>query len=228
MTDGGGHDDEVTSPVAIAHRLPVEPAAIVDLVAAGAGGFELDVQLRDGTVVVSHYLPFLQLPGWLEHDGTRFRWGGGRPRDRTLAEALAQLPAGLLVTLDPKEQRASRRGALRRALTTDPALPSDRVVVTTGGERDLAGYRAAGLRTWRTVHTRRDVARVLATRAEDEGVAVRHDLLDAAVVRRLCDAVGRVSAWTVNDVARARQLLDWGVTAVTTDARDVIAAVADR
>lgn len=208
------------------HRLPDDPAAIATLAAAGAGGFELDVQLRGGTVVVSHYLPFLQLPGWLEHDGARFRWGGGPPTDRTLAQALAQLPPGALVTLDPKEQRADRRSALVAALTADPALPRDRIVVTTGDEQDLARYRAAGLRTWRTADSERDVARVLAAGPVDEAVAVRHELLDAALVRRLREGVGRVSAWTVNDVARARQLLAWGVTAITTDDREVIAAVA--
>jgi glycerophosphoryl diester phosphodiesterase len=216
----------VTSPVAIVHRLPEDPAVIATLAAAGAGGFELDVQLRGRTVVVSHYLPFLQLPGWLEHDGSRFRWRGGPPKDRTLAQALAQLPPRAVVTLDPKEQLAGRRSALIAALTTYPALPRDRIVVTTSDERDLARYRAAGLRTWRTIHSDGDLARVLRADPVDEGVAVRHDLLDAGPVRRLCEVFGGVAAWVVNDVARAQQLLAWGVTAITTDDRAVISVVA--
>src|SRR4051812_21871545 len=52
----------------IAHRTPRTAAACDDLAAAGAQLFECDVQLRGDTVVVSHFLPFLGRPGWLEHD----------------------------------------------------------------------------------------------------------------------------------------------------------------
>jgi glycerophosphoryl diester phosphodiesterase len=219
----------VPPPFAIVHRLPADPRCVAALAAAGAGGFELDVQLRGDAVVVSHYLPFLQLPGWLEHDGARFRWGGGPPRDRTLAEALAQLPDGVLVTLDPKEQRPARRQRLAATIAACPGAPDARLIVTTGDARDLAAYRSAGLRTWRTAGSAHALAAVLAAgRLADDGIAVRHELLDRDLVRRLGKIAPQVTAWTVNDAARAMELVRWGVTAVTTDEPEVIAAVSGR
>ena len=49
-----------------------------------------------------------------------------------------------------------------------------------------------------------------------------HHLLDAARVRLIKDAGYRVLAYTVNDVARASELLYWGVDGLFTDALDTL------
>lgn len=215
-------------PLLIAHRLPDTAAQCTALSAAGAGGFELDVQLRGGTVVVSHYLPFLQIPGWLEHDGPRFRWGGGRPRDPRLAEAIARVPKDATIVLDPKEMRAGRRRKLAAAVTAAlRELPADRprCVVTTEAPEQLRTYRAAGIRTWRTAGSSAALAALFdAGPLADAGVAVRHTLLTPKTVTRLHDLTQTVAAWTVNDAARAQQLAAMGVDAITTDATDVLSA----
>lgn len=216
-------------PLLVAHRLPDSATRCAALAAAGAGGFELDVQLRGNAVVVSHYLPFLQIPGWLEHDGTRFRWGGGRVLDPQLDEALARVPGTARIVLDPKELRRPRRRRLVAALTAAlAALPNQRgrCVVTTDDPTELRTYRAAGIATWRTVGAAHELAALLEDGPGDDiGVAVRHTLLTADAVTRLHSRATTVAAWTVNEVPRARKLAAIGVDVITTDRVEVLTAL---
>ncbi|MGE5171991.1 MAG: glycerophosphodiester phosphodiesterase [Rudaea sp.] len=55
-------------------------------------------------------------------------------------------------------------------------------------------------------------------------VDVKHTLLTQAQCDVFRTAGLRVAAWTVNDPARAAELLEWGVDTVITDAVDVISA----
>ena len=55
-------------------------------------------------------------------------------------------------------------------------------------------------------------------------VDVKHTLLKRAVIDKAHDAGLAVLAWTVNDPRRARELVEWGVDTVITDAVDRIAA----
>ena len=73
------------SVLLLAHRFPGTAEGCREFLRAGAAGFEMDLQLRGRRVLVSHYLPFLQIHGWFQHDGTRFRWRDGPPYDPTLA-----------------------------------------------------------------------------------------------------------------------------------------------
>ena len=76
---------------------------------------------------------------------------------------------------------------------------------------------AAGVPTWRSVATRRALAAVLRAPADARPVTVRHSYLDRATVARLRAVTPEVVAWTVNDVRRAAQLVDLGVTGLTSD-----------
>lgn len=53
-------------------------------------------------------------------------------------------------------------------------------------------------------------------------VHLNHRLLNAARVAELKDAGLRILVYTVNDPARARELLNWGVDAICTDRIDII------
>jgi glycerophosphoryl diester phosphodiesterase len=191
--------------------------------------FECDVQLRGDTVMVSHYLPFLNVRGWFQHDNAHFRWRYGPPFDPSLAEVLARIPAGCGVLLDPKEKDPARCQALVDALVTQlRASPGglDRFQASTGNLDDLERYRAAGFRTWRTLKSPADIdAAVAEGRLPDQGVSVRQSALDPDAVERLHGVVDTVVAWTVNDLARARKLSESGVDGITTDRRDVMEGV---
>lgn len=201
--------------ITVAHRVP-RAAAAERWAEAGVDRYEADVQLAgDGRVVVSHFLPFLGVRGWVQHDGWTFRWGPGR--DPSLPEVVDALPAGVGVLLDPKETDPSRRAALVDALCA--ALPERAgLVVSTDHREDLTRYRDAGFTTWRTVKDDAGLRDVLAGGGlPDAGVSIRHSLLDARTVGRLHERVGLVVAWTVNEASRARELVAAGVDGVTTD-----------
>jgi hypothetical protein len=210
----------------VAHRTPSTAAGCAEFAAAGASLFEVDVQLSGDTVAVSHYLPFLRVRNWLEHDNWRFRWRSGPPHDATLLEAVDLVPADCRLLLDPKETDAGRRTQLADELAR--ILPDrGRFCVSTDGPDDLARYRNAEFDTWRTIKNSRDLQIVItAGPLPDRGVCVRHTLLTANSVADLHQVTDTVVAWTVNDVERARQLRDLGVDAVTTDRIQVMSAVA--
>ena len=212
----------------IAHRTPRTAQGCRELAALGAGLFETDVQVRprSDTVYVSHYLPVRPFGTWLQRDNARFRPGYGPPRDATLADTLARIPAGCDVLLDPKPRDTPTQ--LRLAAALAALLPDrSRFVVSTDREAELRAYADAGFRTWRTIKDAAALQAVLeGPRPAQTGVSVRHSVLDERAVRALQDRVGTVVAWTVNSVERALRLRAWGVDGITTDRPEVLAAAA--
>jgi glycerophosphoryl diester phosphodiesterase len=215
----------------VAHRTPTTVEGCAELAEAGASIFECDVQLRGDTVMVSHYLPFLNLTGWFQHDNAHFRWRYGPPFDPTLADVLARIPADCGILLDPKEKDPARCQALVDALVAELGTgPNglDRFRASTGDLDDLERYRAAGFATWRTLKSPAEIdAAVAEGPMPHQGVSVRQTALDADSIDRLHGVVDTIVAWTVNDPERARQLADSGVDGITTDRRDVMQTVAN-
>ena len=209
----------------VAHRTPTTPQACAALVAAGVSYFELDVQLAHDPaagLVVSHFLPLFGVRGWVENDNWRFRWRSRR--DPSILELLACIPAGAGVLLDPKETDRARRAELVNRIGDLP--DPHRFVVSTSEVDDLTAFRAAGLRTWRTIKNRAQLSAVFAAGSvEDEGVSVRHRLLDATAIDRLHALVASVVGWTVNDVPRARSLYEWGIDGITSDSPEEITQI---
>lgn len=209
----------------VAHRTPATREACKRVADAGAQVFEADVQVDEqDRIVVSHYLPFGRL---LHRDNWRVRWHTGAVRDPLLTDVIARVPDRCLVLLDLKEKTPGRRDRLISALID--ALP-DRGRFRVCGHRDddLDTVRRAGFRTWRTAGDARALAALVADgRLADDAVSIRHRLLTAAVLDRLHEQAPNVVAWTVNDVARARQLRAMGVDGVTTDRMAVLAELSN-
>lgn len=203
----------------VAHRAPRTVPGAARLAGSGAAIFEFDVQLgRDGRPVVSHYRP---LPGvrLVQRDNWRLRPAVRASADPGLDAALAVLPGSATALYDIKEPDAGRRSRLIGMLPAGGRVSSP-------DPEDLALARAAGLRTWLSVGRPARLAAVLvAGPREDEGVTVRHTLLDGPTVTRLHAVAPLVVAWTVNDVGRARRLRDAGVDGITTDSVAVLEAL---
>lgn len=187
--------------------------------------FEVDVQLRGGRVVCSHYLPLpdrWRLPP-IERDNWRLRRAPGRDPD--LDAVLAMIPERCDVLLDPKHHPGMSSADLCVALAghvADSGRPS-RFVVSTSDPGLLADYRHGGVRTWRSIGNRDDLSRALAGGTlPEEGVSIRHSLLDAETISSLHSLAGIIVAWTVNARSRAEQLVRLGVDGVTTDRLDVL------
>ena len=211
----------------VAHRTPRTAAGCQALADLGAGMFEVDVQVRPGddTVYVSHYLGVRPLGLRLQHDNARFRLGYGPPHDATLADTLARIPVHCDVLLDPKPRDTPTQRRLAAALA-DQLPDRGRFAVSTDREVELQAYADAGFRTWRTIKDRAALRSALRGPATGQtGVSVRHSVLDERAVDALHERVATVVAWTVNDPRRARQLQELGVDGITTDRREVLAAV---
>ena len=92
--------------------------------------------------------------------------------------------------------------------------------------RDVARHAGVSLKTVSRVingeASVRDDTRERVQRAGCVAVDVKHTLLSRERVAELHAAGLRICAWTVNDPARAADLLAWGVDTVITDAVDVI------
>lgn len=210
----------------VAHRTPDDAAACAALAEAGARCFEVDVQLADRGIVVSHWLPLFGVRGWLEHDGPRVRRHRRRSPDPLLADVLAKVPTDARVLLDPKEIDPARRRRLRDQLAEQIADPS-KVAVSTADSADLEAYRAAGFITWRTVGDPTQLAEVLSGSVDaHEGLSIEHSLVTPETADGLHRVTSLLVAWTVNEVSRARQLVALGVGGVTSDNPDVLGAVA--
>jgi glycerophosphoryl diester phosphodiesterase len=190
--------------------------------------FETDVQVRPrgGTVYVSHFLGTRPLGRWVQHDNARFRLGYGPPRDPTLTDVLARIPAHCRILLDPKPPDAPTQRRLAAALAE--LLPDrSRFVVSTDRALELEAYAEAGFQTWRTLKDAGALRAALTGPPPlQAGVSVRHSVLDADAVAALHERFTTVVAWTVNDPRRARQLREFGVDGVTTDRPDVYRALA--
>jgi glycerophosphoryl diester phosphodiesterase len=212
-------------PLAIAHRAPASAARCAQLVALGASVFEVDIQLIDGVLVSSHFLPLPAVPR-LRHDGRTLTYRRRVGREIGLAEAVAMIPTSARILLDLKTDTGAAADALVAAVIAADLEPA-RFIACTRGWQTLETLRAHGLNTWRTVA---DAAALRAAlRLEpmpDVAVTVKHRLLNAAVVKALHATGANVMTWTVNDVARARRLVEHGVDGVTSDKAEVLRAVA--
>jgi glycerophosphoryl diester phosphodiesterase len=203
--------------LAVAHRTPASAAACRQLADLGVTVFEVDVQVVRGEIVVSHYLPLV--PG-LHRDGRQVSRGR---RAEPLAAVTARLPADARILVDLKTEATGAARAVAAALT-----PRDRWLVSCKRWELLAPFEAAGLRTWRSVATRRALAAALGAPGDARPVTVRHTYLDRRTTDRLRAVTGEVIAWTVNDLRRAARLADLGVTGLTSDDPRVHAYAAGR
>ncbi|MGQ0847278.1 MAG: glycerophosphodiester phosphodiesterase [Sporichthyaceae bacterium] len=212
--------------LAIAHRAPADPERCAELAEIGAEVFEIDVQAHAEHLVSSHYLPLHPRVPLVRRDRRSFTVRRRVAAEIDLARAVAAVPARSAILFDLKCDVG--RAALDLVELLAAADPDrGRCVVSTKGWHTLDALRAHGFRTWRTVADARALASVLAgPPLADAAVTVRHTLLTPEVVDRLRERVAAVMCWTVNDVDRARRLVDAGVDGVTSDAAEVLATVA--
>jgi glycerophosphoryl diester phosphodiesterase len=209
--------------LAVAHRTPGTAAACRELADLGVGIFEVDVQVVRGGVVVSHFLPLVRGYPGLRRD----RWTLSRgARAEPLDAVLARLPAAARVLVDLKTESPAAARAVAAALSREP----DRWYASCKRWELLTPVEEAGVRTWRSIATRRALAAALhPDRLGDaRPVTVRHTFLDRRTVHRLRQVTPEVIAWTVNDLRRAGQLADLGVTGLTSDNPRVHAYAASR
>lgn len=188
-------------------------------------GIELDIQFTKDQVPVVHHDAALQKPA----GGARDRIGA-----LTLEEVRARSAAPTLdAVLDLVAGRCRLYLEVKDPHATDPVV-----------------RRLAGREEWCAVHSfdHRVVARagaengqlvtgiLVVSRLMDPAGVLRgaratdfwqqHELLDPPLVEEVHSAGGRVIAWTVNDAAVCRRLIDIGVDGLCTDApRELLSTI---
>ena len=209
----------------VAHRLPTSAAAAQALADAGANMFELDLQLWRERLVVSHYLAVMwPIPRW-RRDGLRFSWAR-ELRGEPFGVAVQTVPDGAGLVLDLKNDSGREAWLLAERVVTQDTDRA-RCVVASKHWASLDYLADRGFATWRSVATRRRLARLLAAGPDPRhaGVSVRHTFLTPATLERL-RPFGEVIAWTVPTPSRARQLTRMGVGGIVADMPEVLAAAA--
>jgi hypothetical protein len=184
------------------------------------------VQWWHGRLVVSHYLPVVRpLSAW-RRDGLRFAWVR-EPRGLPFETAVHQVPDGAGLVLDLKNDRGAEAYLLAERLITQE-VDRGRCVLASKHWPSLELLASSGYRTWRSVATRRALARLLRAGPDGRhaGVSVRHTFLTPSVLERL-QPFGEVVAWTVPTPSRARELRAMAVGGIVADDPAVLAAAGD-
>ncbi len=226
MSAARQRDGAEPDAVAIAHRAGNDRRALAAAVEAGADWIETDVWWQYGHLVARHERALWRLP--VRYDewmlGVAFRpalrlgqicdlVAGGPELLVDFKGSAPRLPEDVVDCLRAKQavERAAvcgqRWDAIDAAVAREPRL---RAFYSIGAEAQLANLRSRA----------RDLPRIAA-------VSCAEFLLTPALIEHLHDRGIRILAWTVNDAARARDLLAAGVYGITTDAPAVLQIVKD-
>ena len=219
MPDTTDTDTPKRRPLAIAHRAGNHPRALLEAQEVGVDLIELDVWLHRGRLEVRHLKTLGRIP--LLWD----RWrlvGAWRPR-LYFEDLLREANPDVELMLDLKGREPGLGAALRDAMADwrpeapysvssqrwellDPFLPLEhvRVVHSIGSQEHLARIRA----------------RIDAN--PGTGIGIHNELLSPARVEELRGLSDTLLTWTINTVARYRELVDWGVTGIISDELDVL------
>ncbi|MGO1770121.1 MAG: glycerophosphodiester phosphodiesterase family protein, partial [Microbacterium sp.] len=238
---------DATSPRVLAHRglvsaddaeaVPNTFAAFATAHAAGAEYIESDCHLTsDGEIVLFHDATLTSITGDPRRvDEVTAKEMARQLADRgglvTLAQALEAFPR-VRFNIDVKADAAAepagriiaehaervlltsfsdtrRRAALRAAAPARPATSAGRETILR-----LVVAAALGLRSW----TLRLLAEIDAIQIPERQGPIR--VLTPRLIRYAHEAETEVHVWTVNDVARMRELVALGVDGIVTDRAD--------
>lgn len=203
--------------------------------AVGADGVELDVRCcKSGEIVVFHDLDLqrmAQRPERIAEVDYAFLQTldlGDGARIPLLAEVVARTTrSGKHLNVEIKGDAPSIDPVVHgvaKQLAQLTAADRARVIVSSFSPRVLERFRKLDATT-RLAFLYEDVAgAALAPQLASLGAHPRHTLLDATSLAALRAHASFVNTWTVNDAARAAQLVALGVDAIITDVPDVILA----
>lgn len=227
------------------HEAPANTLAAFEQAAArGADGVELDVQLsRDGVPVVIHdssvdgttdgrgLVRDMTLAELKELDaGVKFRRSFAGERIPTLQEVADAVGRRLLLNIELKARGARDDGlaaAVVRCIEANHLV--ERVVVSSFGR--------LAIRRVRQINPRIPVGALYCrdpffsqrpwpdSTARPDAVHPWHEMIDEQFMRWARRQGYRVHAWTVDDPARMRQLVKWGVDLVITNRPDLLQQV---
>lgn len=180
----------------------------------GADFVEIDLYVRGGRFEARHERSLHPIPLWFEKWYLRMA-----PRKPIgLTEVLAEIgDATLFLDLKNGGRRAGQ--LLRRVV--DESGPDVRFAVSSQSWATLRAVKdlvpEVELYYSIDVQAKLDLFRSVVERdISPQGVSCRHSLLSRRIVEALHEHELSVVAWTVDDMARAAELLSWGIDGITT------------
>lgn len=218
-------------PARIAHRGGNTRIALRKALAANVDWIEADIWWHYGRLIAQHARPLWPLP--LTYD----KWclGLALQRPLLLPELIDATRGGPQLLLDFKGTSAQLAPAVAEAVQRQGAISRAAVCGQEWPVLEAAARLEPSLRVF---HSFESVGQVLAMRRRPAAAppiwaaSVAHWLLTPELMQEFEQRGVEVFAWTVNDPARARELLELGVAGITSDRLDLLAglpaAVAER
>lgn len=207
--------------IGIAHRAANEPALLHEALAAGADIAEADIWPYRGRLEVRHLKTMGPVPLLWDRWKLASVWA---PR-LLIAELLDRLPAGIGIMLDLKGH--DRAGARAVADIAGYLAYEHRLYVCARDWAMLEPFGSPGAVVVHSAGKSREIERLmpLIDAGSCTAVSIHQKLLTPPLVQRLREKVHTVMTWPVNDAARMREMVGWGINGITTDSLDVVRAV---
>lgn len=207
--------------LAVAHGGANDAFRLREAVAAGADIVEADIWPYRGRLEVRHLKTLGPLPILWD----RWKLSPGWTPRTLLSQLITELPPEIGLMLDLKGH--DRGGAEAIADISAHLGFEERLYVCA---RDWAMLKPFAAQATVIVHSAgkpRELLNLepLLASGECTAVSIHQKLLDPAVVNRLRERAHTVITWPVNNVARMRELVDWGVNGITTDRLSVVRAI---
>lgn len=200
--------DDYAEVFGIAHNSGNSIDDINEALAYGADIIEVDVVRVKGVLRSAHWSP-LSFLGMGLFRGPKLEqvWGAAAQAD---VIKLDLKNASDAMVDDLIEFLSERHRAKNEVL----AVTGDLEILTRLYEQDAKVLRMLGVKDSSTLNSLSNDEEMLKV---VEGVAVRHDLLTADIVKTLKDKGLKIDAWTVEDPETMNELVEYGVDAITTD-----------
>lgn len=209
-------------PLLIAHRAGNHLEQLTPAATAGAQIIEIDVWFHRGRVEVGHDKTLGPIP--LRWD--RWSLALGRSRKLVIRDVLERFPPDAKPMFDLKGTDPRLPDALQQAI--EEHFPNRAYTVSSQNWAYLDEFLGAeGAHVIRSVGSpemlqqmRRDLGAWTGA-----GIGLDVELLSAEVINELAAATPLIVTWTVNDLARAAELVRQGVGGIITDRLEVVRAL---
>lgn len=208
----------------IAHRAGNDRRLLVAALNAGVDGVEADLRLDGDRLVARHErrLPFLPL----FYDRWYVRWRRGEQLG--LDDLLTRLSGKALLLADLKAKPSRSAGHLLATLKAGDTKAKVIVSSTYWHLLDELARRKPPLKLYYSIGKRETLRQFWMLAEQDAsitGVSIDQALLEYDLARRFREQKIEALAYHVNDLSRARQLVEWGITGVISGRLEVLRAL---
>lgn len=212
-------------PFLVAHKGGNSRNALRRALAAEVDWIEVDVWLHYGRLLARHDPTLWRLPLTYSRRAVKLHLGPALDLDR-LIERTAEAGAFLLVDLKGPHPALAEQvvAALRRHEVTHRAALCGQEWGPLERAREMGDDVQVLFSLGRPEHLDRFLVRCRAGDAPSL-TSCSHRILDAGRVERLRAAGARILAWTVDNENRARTLLGWGVSGITSNNYAMLARI---